>query len=353
MLEKIIEYAKEHHASDIHLTYGLPSMIRIGGQLVPYNDNSHTDESILSYIKVVLSETEIAKIMAGKDVDLAFKSNDGSRLRANIFHQKKHLAVALRLLRDSIPTLEELKLPEILGKVASLRNGLVLVTGPTGSGKSTTLAAMINLINQQRKAHILTLEDPIEYEHQHGLSMINQREIGRDVEDYKTALKSALREDPDVILVGEMRDYETISLALSAAETGHLVFSTLHTSSAAKTINRIIDVFPPNQQPQIRAQLSTSLRAVIAQQLVPCINGVNRRAALEILLNNEAVGNMIREGKIFQIDSVIQTNAREGMQTLDMSLATLVQNQEISMEVAISLADNPNYVQKMAKTPSY
>jgi pilus retraction protein PilT len=250
----------------------------------------------------------------------------------------------MRLLSTKIPSFQELGLPDVLSHLARRPNGLVLVTGPTGSGKSTTLAAMIDLINREKRVHIITLEDPIEYLHRHNLSIVNQREIGQDTQSFATALRAALREDPDVILVGEMRDLETIAIAITAAETGHLVFATLHTSSAAETIDRVIDVFPPSQQQQIRIQLANTIEGIVAQQLIPRIDRPGRVVALEILVATPAIRNLIREGKTFQIPSQLQTGARYGMQTLDMSLRLLYQKKMISKEEVLNRAHDPETI---------
>lgn len=348
MIESLIKFARDRKASDIHLTYGLPATMRVNGELKYMTDISLHDDEIYKLLSEMIDEDQFAYLADGHDLDFAYQSDTKERQRVNVYRQKGHYAVAIRLLNSSIPTIDQLELPTILKDIALAKRGLILVTGPTGSGKSTTLAAMIDRINSTKKVHVLTLEDPIEYEHNHKYSMINQREVGhkKDASNYASALKSALREDPDVILVGEMRDYETIALALTAAETGHLVFSTLHTSSAAQTIDRIIDVFPPNQQSQIRSQLSTSLKCIVAQQLIPREDISGRCAVTEILINNDAIGNMIRDHKTFQIDSVIQTRGSEGMETFDMSLARLVIEGKISENRARKYAHNPQIMSK-------
>jgi twitching motility protein PilT len=282
-----------------------------------------------------------------KDIDLCFQSSDGNRNRINIYRQQGHRAIAIRLLNDHIPTLDELHMPPVFQTLTGLHQGLVLVTGPTGSGKSTTLAACLGEINRSQRKHIITIEDPVEYRHINEKSMVNQREIGVDTDSFADALRSALREDPDVILVGEMRDLETISAAITAAETGHLVFSTLHTIGSAATIERIVGVFPPHQQQQIRTQLATVLKAVISQQLVPKADGEGRLAAQEIMLVTDAVANMIREDKCHQIATVLQTGAKMGMQSMDAHLLSLLQQREITPETAVDYAiEKPTMLQK-------
>ncbi|MEG0176873.1 type IV pilus twitching motility protein PilT [Anaerorhabdus sp.] len=350
MIEEYLQFARQNNASDLHITVGLPAMLRVTGNLKPVNDVPLSENEVLVLVKSMISDAQFNKLMTGDDLDFTYVSREGYRNRVNIYRQKGSFAIALRLLNSSIPTLESLELPEILGKLAMLQRGLILVTGPTGSGKSTTLAAMIDVINRNRRCHILTLEEPVEYVHSHKSSMINQREIGTDSYSFAHALRSALREDPDVILVGEMRDFETISLALTAAETGHLVLSTLHTTSVAQTIDRIIDVFPPNQQNQIRLQLSVCLKAVVAQHLLPKIDNRSRCAALEIVVTNEAVGNMIREGKTYHIPSVMQTHPGDGMQTIEMSLARLVRENKISMEVAMEHCSDSQLLRRLVNS---
>lgn len=350
MIEQYLRFARQNNASDVHITVGLPAMLRVTGNIRPINDVPLSEDEVNLLVKSMISDAQLNKLMSGDDLDFTYVSQDGFRNRVNIYRQKGSFAVALRLLNSTIPTLEQLELPEVLGKLAMLQRGLILVTGPTGSGKSTTLAAMIDVINRNRRCHILTLEEPIEYVHNHKSSMINQREIGSDSYSFAHALRSALREDPDVILVGEMRDFETISLALTAAETGHLVLSTLHTTNVAQTIDRIIDVFPPNQQNQVRLQLSVCLKAVCAQHLLPRIDNRSRVAALELVVMNEAVGNMIREGKTYHIPSVMQTHPGDGMQTIEMALAKLVRENKISMDVAIEHCSDPQLLRRLVNS---
>ena len=335
MIENYLFFARKENASDIHLTADMVPMMRITGYLQYMSKDKLSQSEINIMLDELLNRKQKEKLALGEDLDFAHADSLGQRYRINVYRQRGNLALAIRLLNSHIPTLDELGLPSILADIALKQRGLILVTGPTGSGKSTTLAAMIDVINKSRRCHILTLEDPIEYMHTHKKALVNQREIGVDAYSFAQSLRSALREDPDVILVGEMRDYETVSLALTAAETGHLVLSTLHTTSAAQTIDRIIDVFPSNQQNQVKSQLSTSLNAIIAQRLLPNLHEDGRCTALEILINNEASANMIREGKTFQINNVIQTSNNIGMQTMDMALAKLVLNKQISIDVAM------------------
>ena len=340
MLHTILKYARDHQCSDIHLVAERKPVVREIGELISLNLEPMSKESVFDVIRILLSEEQFDLYLSNNDVDCSYTDEIGHRYRINVYRQQGYPAIAMRLLNNHIPTVDEMKLPPILKEISLLPRGLVLVTGPTGSGKSTTLAAMINHINTNKSEHILTLEDPIEYIHQSKQSMINQREIHKDVHDFNTGLRSALREDPDVILVGEMRDYETISLALTAAETGHLVFSTLHTTGAAATIDRIIDAFPPHQQSQIRIQLANVLKAVISQSLLPRADYAGRTAVHEIMLMTDAIGNMIRENKIVQINTAIQTGLRIGMQTLDGNLAKLVTDQVISFETASEITSN-------------
>ena len=332
-LATILEYVRAQGASDLHLVPGNAPIMRIDGQMTR-TDGIFEKSDYIDILRNLMSDQQNDHFDAGHDVDFSFEDKYGNRYRANIFREYGKMAAVFRALNETIPPMEKLGLPEVFKDFAMLPRGLVLVTGPTGSGKSTSLASMIDYANQHRKCHILTAEDPIEYRFKNKMAVVNQREIGRDVESFERALRSALREDPDVILVGEMRDFETISAAVTAAETGHLVFSTLHTTGAAKTVDRIIDVFPAEQQQQIKAQLASTMKAVITQTLVPKIGG-GRVAALEVLVCNDAVLNMIREGKTFQIDSAIQTGAKEGMILLDKSLANHVVAGTVTMEAAM------------------
>ena len=305
-----------------------------------------TNDVIMDVMKQMTNDAQKASIAQNIDTDFSYVTESGFRHRVNVYFQRGNVAIAIRLLRNDIPTLEDLKLPQILSEFCMRPRGLILVTGPTGSGKSTTLAGMIDYVNTHRSAHIITVEDPIEYMHEHKCCMVNQREVGMDVPDFAAALRAALREDPDVILVGEMRDFETISAAVTAAETGHLVFSTLHTTSASDTINRIIDVYPEHQQQQIRAQLANVLVAVISQTLIPTADGKGRIAAQEILDVTDACSAMIRDNKVHLIKSAIQTGRQSGMQCLDQELARLTKKGIIKEEHALEKChDKQEYYQ--------
>jgi len=347
MLQEILKKAQDETCSDIHISGNEKILFRKDGKLVAYSDAIIRADEALSLVHQLLTPEALEIYSSGHDVDAAYTDEDKNRYRLNAYRQRSVPAMAIRLLQNTIPTLAELKLPEVLSQLAMLPRGLVLVTGPTGSGKSTTLAAMIEHINRNRSVHILTLEDPVEYVHTPNKAMIHQREVHHDVTDFASALRSALREDPDVILVGEMRDHETISLALTAAETGHLVLSTLHTTGAANTIDRIIDVFPPHQQGQIRTQLASSLAGVISQDLIPLDDGHGRIAAHEIMIMTDAIGNLIRENKIVQINSAIQTGMRVGMCTLDGSLVNLIRKNLISIETALEFTNNPEALKRL------
>mgnify|MGYP002578940833 CR=1 FL=1 len=341
-INRILDEARNLGCSDLHFTAGLPPVVRLHGsirKLSGYPDC--TEPIIVNIINQITSIKHKSQISKGLDTDFSYVSTAGFRHRVNVYRQRGYHAVAIRLLRNDIPTLADLSLPATLGEFAMAPRGLVLVTGPTGSGKSTTLAAMIDHINRSKNCHIITVEDPIEYLHTHKQSMVNQREIGQDTLSFEAGLRAALREDPDVILVGEMRDFETISIAITAAETGHLVFSTLHTVDAASTVDRIIDVFPEHQQQQIRVQLSNVIEAIISQTLIPNVAGDGRCAAFEVMHATYAVRNLIREGKSHQLDSIIQTGKKEGMMTLDDSLLALYMQRKISKENCIQFSRDP------------
>jgi len=340
-MDAILTEAVRRQASDTHITVGLPAMIRVNGDLMPMNSNILTQSDSEFLCKSMLDKSRLQYLNERGEIDFSYVVKDYSRFRCNIFKQRGSYTLAARTITTEIPTCERLGLPELFKELSLRPRGLILVTGPTGSGKSTTLAAMVGHINQNRRCHVLTLEEPIEYLHRHSESMINQREIHEDTLSFANALRAALREDPDVIMVGEMRDLDTIATAITASETGHLVMSTLHTSGAADTINRIIDVFPPHQQDQIRVQLGTVLVAVISQTLIPRADGTGRIAAFEILLANDAVRNLIREGKTYQIDNTIATNLKSGMCSMDYYLAELVKKSLITREVALSRCRNP------------
>ena len=345
-LNELLIEALESKASDVHLTVALPPMMRINGELKPMRDYVLGPDQTEKLCLAMLSQKQREELNTKGEVDFSYQIPNVSRFRVNVYRQRKSLGAAIRIIMTTIPTIASLKLPKILEDLAMKPRGLVLVTGPTGSGKSTTLAAMIDHINSTRSCHILTLEEPIEYLHKHRKCMVNQREVGDDSQSFSNGLRAALREDPDVILVGEMRDLETISTAISAAETGHLVLSTLHTTSAAQTIDRIIDVFPPYQQTQIRVQLASVIQGIIAQQLLITADNKGRVAALEVLLGTDAVRNTIREGKVHQIQSYIQTGLKMGMMSMDYSLAQLVRQARISNETAFSFCQDPETLQR-------
>ncbi len=336
--EEFIMQAREMNASDIHLTVGAPTVVRINGELTKYTELS--DQVVNRTILSILSAEQEKQLMEGNDIDFSFELKNGARQRVNVFRQGGRLACCIRLLNATIPTLNELGMPQVLLELTKRRRGLILVTGPTGAGKTTTLAAMIEHINTTRACHIITIEDPIEYRYTQKKATIHQRELGRDVPSFAYALRSALREDPDVILIGEMRDYETISLAMTAAETGHLVFGTLHTSSAAQTIDRIIDACPVHSQDQVRNQLSNMLQGIVAQSLVPRSDNKGRVAAVEVLLGTDAVKNLIRSSKIPQLETIMQAASRQGMQTLSESLARLYKKGKISYETALEYSND-------------
>lgn len=341
-IEKILKQAKEAGASDVHMTVGVPPKMRVNGKLVTMDYDRLLPADTLDVVLNVMTEKQRERFEEAGEYDMSFSIPGCGRYRVNAYKQRGSAALAFRLVGTRVPGPEELGLPESVVDLYRRKRGLVLVTGPTGSGKSTTLAALIDKINNCRDVHVITLEDPIEYLHQHRMSIVNQREIGLDSQNYANALRAALREDPDVILVGEMRDYETISVAITAAETGHLVLSTLHTIGAASTVDRVIDVFPPHQQQQIRVQLSNVLEAVVSQQLIPTADGTGRLAAFEVLHVNYAVRNLIREGKSHQLASVMQTNRKLGMITMDEAIVQLCREQKISREMAVQFAQDPD-----------
>lgn len=336
----LIKIGTEKNASDIHLTVGVPPIFRINGSLIKYGEEALKPEDTKKMIEDILNERQFEELNRNGEIDTSFSSPGVGRFRVNAYRQRGSFGAALRIIPLKIPTMEELRLPKVASDLARQPRGLVLVTGPTGSGKSTTLASMIDLINHERSCHILTLEDPIEYLHKHDKSIVNQREIGSDSHSFSNALRAALRQDPDVILVGEMRDLETIGIALTAAETGHLVFSTLHTLGAAKTIDRIIDVFPPHQQQQIRIQFASTIQGIISQQLLQKTDGSGRVAAFEVMIATPAIRNLIREEKSYQIDTAIQTGAKYGMETMDNSILEYYKKGMISRETALNQAFN-------------
>ena len=339
----------ERKASDLHLVVGSPPVIRVDGVLQPIaNLPSLNGEMVENLLWQILNEEQKELLLANKEIDFSFAFGKVARFRVNAYFQKGYLSASLRFVPLEIKTIEELNLPQICHQFAKLVQGFILVTGPTGHGKSTTLAAILNEINQTRPVHILTIEDPIEYIYPKGKGIVSQRELHLDTHSYALALRSAMREDPDVVLIGEMRDYETIASALTIAETGHLVFATLHTNDAAQTIDRIVDVFPENQQIQVKMQLSGVLEAIISQRLVPAIEG-GRVPACEILLATPAVRTLIREGKTHQIRNIIQTSGDLGMMTLEMSLASWVKKGVISLATAQTYALHPEEVERMVR----
>jgi twitching motility protein PilT len=347
-IHQLLDLVVERDASDLHISKGYPVMLRVDGSLVNVNQAVVQEEHTQDLILPVLPEQKKELLEVNREVDLAYAHKEDARFRINAYYQQQSLAAAFRLIPNKIRTIDELKLPQVYHQLANLRQGLVLVTGPTGSGKSTTLAAVINEINQTRPDHIITIEDPIEYVFPKGKAMVDQRELHEDTHSWEIALKSALRQDPDVILVGEMRDYDTISSAITLAETGHLVFATLHTNSASQTIDRIIDVFPEHQQSQVRSQLSNVIEAVVAQRLLPLDKG-GRTAVSEIMIATPAIRNLIREAKTHQIDNVIRTSADIGMISLEHSLVKLVREGGINMEKAQEYAVHPEEVVRLMK----
>ena len=340
-INKLLEYSLDSGASDLHLSVGSVPMVRINGTMKPLDMDPLLEDDMESIIPQVMDEDQIQVFQEKKEIDFSASLDGKGRFRVNFFNQVKGLAGVFRTIPEVVKDSEELGIPPVLMNLALLDRGLVLLTGPTGSGKSTTLAAMVDHINIKRKCHIITIEDPVEYYHYTKESLINQRDLGANTHSFANAMRAALREDPDVILVGEMRDLETISLALTAAETGHLVLSTLHTSSAVKTIDRIIDIFPPGQKGQIRSMLSESLEAVIAQKLLLTKDGKSRVPACEVMIATTAIRNLIREDRIYQIPSIIQSGGVEGMQSLDQDLQRLVTQGSIERKTAKSIAENP------------
>ena len=348
-INDLLIVAVKEGASDLHLTAGLPPVIRVNGELKAIGGQPELRPEMLnSLLLPMLSDVIRQKLDQFGQVDLSYSIPEVGRFRVNIFRQRGVLAGVMRLIPTQIKSLEELGLPSNLRTFIQKTRGLVLVTGPTGSGKSTTLASLIDIINSERAAHIITLEDPIEFLHRHKRSIVNQREIGFDSCGFAEALRAALREDPDVILVGEMRDLETIGTAISAAETGHLVLATLHTNDTVQTVDRIIDMFPSNQQQQIRLQFAATLIGIMAQQLIPRLNSLGRVVACEVLVANPAIRNLIREGKTHQIYSVLQTGSKQGMQSLDASLRELFARRVISLNEALSRANDPEEFKRLA-----
>lgn len=333
-------------SSDIHITTDSSPMARVKGKFIKLDDNILTKEDTKEMVEEIAGEDRFKIVESIGELDFSASLEDRTRFRVNAYKQKGDYALAIRTINAKVPNFNELHLPETIKTFTEKHKGLVLVTGPTGSGKSTTLSSLIDMINENRQTHIITLEDPIEYVHNHKTSIVNQREIGSDSKSFNSALRAALRQDPDVVLIGEMRDPETISIALTAAETGHLVFSTLHTIGAAKTIDRIIDNFPPEQQQQIRTQLSTVCEGVISQQLLPTADGNGRVAATEVMMATPAIRNLIRENKTYQIQNTIQTGTSKGMHTMDQDLIRLYNQGRIAKEIALSRCSDFDYVNK-------
>lgn len=348
-IESLLEEVIKKKASDLHIQVGLPPMLRVDGVLVPIaSTDPLNEEAVETLIFSILDEDQKQILIKDKEFDFSFAFGDLGRFRVNAFHERSNLAAALRLIPSDILTIEQLGLPPIISKFADYPRGLVLVTGPTGSGKSTTLASIVHKINQEKAVHIITIEDPIEYTHKSLKSVVVQREVHYDTYSFSVALRSALREDPDVVLIGEMRDLETIAAAITIAETGHLVFATLHTNSASQSIDRMVDVFPPHQQPQIKTQLSNILMAICSQRLIPTIGG-GRIAAAEILVATAAVRNIVREGKSHQLEAVIQTGAQYGMQSMDKTLAQLVHQGTVTYEEARNFAVDINEFNRLVR----
>ena len=345
-IDSILEDAVKAGASDVHITVASPAIMRVNGKLIRMSEEKLFPEDTHRIVSQMITAEQLKTFEHKGELDFSYSTPGLGRFRVNIYKQRNSYCMALRVVALRIPSMEELGLPEILKELSMKQRGLILVTGPTGSGKSTTLAAMVDHMNHQRNEHIMTIEDPIEYLHRHGKSVINQREIGSDSLNFANALRAALRQDPDIIQVGEMRDLETISTAITAAETGHLVLSTLHTIGAAKTVDRIIDVFPPHQQQQIRVQLAGVIEAVVSQQILPKADGTGRVAAFEIMIANSAIRNLIREGKTHQMQTVIQTGSQQGMQTMDASLIGLYKRRVIDLPTLRKYAVDLDYVLK-------
>jgi twitching motility protein PilT len=347
---EVLLQVMERNASDLHLTAGSPPMMRHHGRLHAMDYPRLTPQTTREVVYSILTNDQRQKLETDWQIDLAYSIPGRARFRVNAYFQRAALSAAFRLIPHEMPKLPSLGLPNVLEEFTKKPRGFVLVTGPTGSGKSTTLAAMLDLINDTRHEHILTIEDPIEFLHRHKHCIVNQRELGADAQSFAYGLKGALRQDPDVILVGEMRDLETISTALTAAETGHLVFATLHTQDTAQTVDRIVDVFPSEQQQQVRVQLSVALQGIVTQQLLPRADGNGRVCAAEVLVPTPAVRNLIREGKTHQIYSALQTGGQFGMQTMDTSLAQLVREHKISRELAEARSSSPEELRRLMGT---
>lgn len=343
-IQELLEIAIEEDASDIHLTVGKPPTLRIDGRLVSLDGRVLESDDTKNYMKSITSDAHQQLVREVGGTDFGFAYGDMARFRVSVFKQKGSFGMVLRLIPSRLRSLDDIGLPSMVKEHLFKPRGLILITGPTGSGKTSTLATMIDVINNESDSHILTIEDPIEYYHTHKRGVVNQREIGVDVQSFSEALKRGLRQDPDVILVGEMRDLETMEAAITAAETGHLVFATLHTTGAAQTIDRIIDAFPTNQQEQIRSQLSVSVEMIISQQLMPTVSGKGRIAAFELLVTTPSIQNLIRENKTYRITSDLQTGGKFGMQTLDMCLLKLFSEEKISYESMINKCNDQEWI---------
>ena len=350
---KLLEIGVELGASDIHITVDSYPIARVKGSFVKLREERLSKEDTLQMAREITGDKKFKILEENGEVDLSVSIQSGDRFRVNAYKQRGNYAIAIRTITSQIPSFKTLGLPDVVASFAEKHKGLVLVTGPTGSGKSTTLASLIDIINSTQERHIITLEDPIEYVHHHKKGIVNQREIGNDTDSFNAALRAALRQDPDVILVGEMRDPETVSIALTAAETGHLVFSTLHTVGSAKTIDRIVDMFPAEQQQQIRTQLSTVCEGVISQQLIKTIDGRNRVAALEVMVTTPAIRNLIRENKTYQIQNIIQTSSKIGMQSMDQELVNLFRQGKISKESVLSRCTDFEYTSRLVGGMNY
>ncbi len=347
-IPELLDIVLERDASDLHLTVGAPPTLRVHGDLVPLEGHPVMEpRGLQDMLYAILPQRKREKLEEDLELDMSYSLPGKARFRVNVYYQRDSMGAAFRLIPMAIRTVDELGLPKVVEELARLPRGLVLVTGPTGSGKSTTLAALVDVVNRERPCHIMTVEDPIEYLHHHQRSIVNQREVGADTHGFGNALKHVLRQDPDVILVGEMRDLETIGTAITAAETGHLVFATLHTQDAPQSIDRMIDVFPPHQQQQVRVQLSTTLQGVATQQLLPTADGKGRVVAAEVLVATPAVRNLVREGKTHQIYSMMQAGGRFGMQTMDASLAELVRGGKITHQLALDRCHDPEELTRL------
>lgn len=346
-IKELLQLTIDKNASDLHLLVGSPPIVRIDGELMSVpNESFLSPEIVESMLKEVMTAEQLERLLVNKEIDFSLPFSDRGRFRVNAYTQKKSLAAAFRLIPTAIPTIDALGLPQVLHTFTSLKQGLILVTGPTGHGKSTSLAAILEEVNATRAAHIVTVEDPVEFVFNPKKSIVSQREMNNDTHSWSIALRSVLREDPDVVLIGEMRDHETISSALTIAETGHLVFATLHTNSAAQTIDRIVDVFPEEQQGQVKLQLSNVLEAVISQRLIPGVSG-GRVVAHELMFATNAIKTAVREGKTHQIDSIIQTSSEVGMNTIETSLAELVREGKITVETARAYALRPEHLARL------